>query len=43
MRIAVAGLGFMGMVHLKAIRNLTRHTLAAVVSDDINKLEGDLS
>ncbi|MBI4908098.1 MAG: Gfo/Idh/MocA family oxidoreductase [Acidobacteria bacterium] len=43
MRIAVAGLGFMGMVHLKAIRNLTHHTLTAVVSDDISKLEGDLT
>ncbi len=43
MRIAVAGLGFMGMVHLKAIKNLTRHQLTAVVSDEISKLEGDLS
>lgn len=33
----------MGMVHVKAIRNLTRHSLAAVVSDDPVKLTGDLT
>ncbi|MBI3209218.1 MAG: Gfo/Idh/MocA family oxidoreductase [Candidatus Solibacter usitatus] len=43
MRIAVVGLGFMGMVHLKAIRNISRHSLAAVVSEDPVKLSGDLS
>ncbi|MCC6362343.1 MAG: Gfo/Idh/MocA family oxidoreductase [Bryobacterales bacterium] len=43
MRIAVAGLGFMGMVHLKAIRNIPHATLAAVVSEDPVKLSGDLS
>ncbi|HUQ95550.1 MAG TPA: Gfo/Idh/MocA family oxidoreductase [Bryobacteraceae bacterium] len=43
MRIAVAGLGFMGMVHLKAIRNIGNATLAAVVSEDPAKLGGDLS
>lgn len=43
MRIAVAGLGFMGMVHLKAIRNISNHSLAAVVSEDPAKRSGDLS
>jgi len=43
MRIAVVGLGFMGMVHLKAIRNMSRHQFAAVVSASPEKLEGDLS
>lgn len=43
MRIAVVGLGFMGMVHLKAIRNISAAQLAAVVSSDPVKLSGDLS
>jgi predicted dehydrogenase len=43
MRIAVLGLGFMGSTHLKAIRNIPGARLAAVVSDDENKLAGDLS
>jgi predicted dehydrogenase len=43
MRIAVAGLGFMGMVHLKAIRNIPSAQLAAVVSEDPAKRSGDLS
>jgi predicted dehydrogenase len=43
MRIGVIGLGFMGMVHLKAIRNLRNHSLAAVVSEDPVKRAGDLS
>jgi predicted dehydrogenase len=43
MRIAVVGLGFMGMVHLKAIRNIGRHSLAAVVERDPLKRSGDLS
>lgn len=43
MRIAVVGLGFMGMVHVKAIRNIGRHQLTAVVSASPEKLEGDLS
>ena len=33
----------MGMVHLKAIRNIPHATLAAVVSEDPVKLSGDLS
>lgn len=33
----------MGMVHLKAIRNLNGHALGAVVSDSEAKLAGDLS
>ncbi|MBL8178022.1 MAG: Gfo/Idh/MocA family oxidoreductase [Bryobacterales bacterium] len=43
MRIAVVGLGFMGMVHLKAIRNIAGHSLVAVVESDPLKRSGDLS
>ena len=43
MRIAVLGLGFMGSTHLKALRNVSGATLAAVVSADDKKLSGDLS
>lgn len=43
MRIAVMGLGFMGMVHLKALKQIPGAVLAAVVSDDPVKLSGDLS
>jgi predicted dehydrogenase len=43
MRIAVLGLGFMGSTHLKALRNVSGATLAAVVSSDESKLSGDLS
>ena len=43
MRIAVAGLGFMGSTHLKALKNIPSATLAAVVSSDERKLAGDLS
>src|SRR5437763_11191702 len=43
MRIAVLGLGFMGSTHLKALRNVAGATLAAVVSSDDAKLDGDLS
>ncbi|MFN3326473.1 MAG: Gfo/Idh/MocA family protein [Bryobacteraceae bacterium] len=43
MRIAVAGLGFMGSMHLKALRNIPGATLHAVVSSDPAKLAGDLS
>src|SRR5579862_142242 len=43
MRIAVLGLGFMGSTHLKAWRNVSGATLAAVVSADEKKLSGDLS
>jgi len=43
MRIAVLGLGLMGSTHLKALRNVSGATLAAVVSADEKKLSGDLS
>ena len=42
-KIAVAGLGFMGSTHLKALRNVPDAELVAVVSSDDNKLSGDLS
>lgn len=43
MRIAVVGLGFMGMVHLKALKNIPGAKLTAVVSEDPVKLSGDLT
>jgi predicted dehydrogenase len=43
MRIAVIGLGFMGSTHLKAWRNIPEAELVAVVSQDEQKLAGDLS
>ena len=43
MRIAVVGLGFMGSMHLKALRGIPGATLAAVYSQDEKKLTGDLS
>ncbi len=43
MRIGVVGLGFMGMTHIKAMQNVPRAQLAAVVSEDPKKLAGDLS
>src|SRR5579871_4863267 len=43
MRLAVAGLGFIGSIHLKALRSVPQVTLAAVVSRDESKLTGDLS
>ncbi|MBM3740175.1 MAG: Gfo/Idh/MocA family oxidoreductase [Acidobacteria bacterium] len=43
MRIAVAGLGFMGSTHLQALRNVEGAVLHAVVSDSPIKLSGDLS
>jgi predicted dehydrogenase len=43
MRIAVLGLGFMGSTHLKALRNISEAKLAAVYSQDEQKLAGDLS
>src|SRR5579872_2466923 len=43
MRIAVVGLGFMGCVHLKALRSVPEVRLAAVVSREESKLAGDLS
>jgi predicted dehydrogenase len=41
--IAVIGLGFMGSTHLKALKNVPAAKLAAVVSGDPVKLNGDLS
>src|SRR2546430_16876958 len=43
MKIAVVGLGFMGSMHLKALKNVAEAELAAVVSSDEKKLSGDLS
>ncbi|MEO7651868.1 MAG: Gfo/Idh/MocA family oxidoreductase [Bryobacteraceae bacterium] len=43
MKIAVLGLGFMGSTHLKAIRNIAGAELAAVVSSDEGKRNGDLT
>lgn len=43
MRIAVLGLGFMGSMHLKALRSVPGVELAAVYSGDRQKLTGDLS
>jgi predicted dehydrogenase len=43
MRIAVIGLGFMGSMHLKALRSVSGAKLAAVYSQDETKLTGDLS
>lgn len=43
MRIAVAGLGFMGSTHIRALRSLPNAELVAVCSRDEKKLSGDLS
>ena len=43
MRIAVLGLGFMGSVHLRALREVAGAELAAVYSSDPRKLAGDLT
>jgi predicted dehydrogenase len=43
MKVAVAGLGFMGLTHLKAWRNTPGVEIAAVSSDDPKALSGDLS
>ena len=43
MKVAVVGLGFMGLTHLKAWRNVPGVTIAAVSSDDPKALSGDLS
>ncbi|MEZ5400872.1 MAG: Gfo/Idh/MocA family oxidoreductase [Bryobacteraceae bacterium] len=43
MRIAVVGLGFMGSTHLTALRHVEGAELVAVVSDDPDKLAGDLT
>ena len=42
MRIAMLGLGFMGGVHLRALREVAGATLAAVFSNDERQLTGDL-
>jgi predicted dehydrogenase len=43
MRIAMLGLGFMGGVHLRALREVPGATLAAVFSNDERQLTGDLT
>jgi predicted dehydrogenase len=43
MKVAVVGLGFMGLTHMKAWRNVPGVELAAVSSDDPKALSGDLS
>src|SRR5947207_6838315 len=43
MRIAIAGLGFMGTKHACALREVPGATLAAVYSNDPRKLSGDLT
>lgn len=43
MNIAVIGLGFMGAVHLKALGNIPRARVVAVVDENPERLSGDLS
>ena len=43
MRIAMLGLGFMGGVHLRALREVEGATLEAVFSNDERQLSGDLT
>jgi predicted dehydrogenase len=43
MRVAIAGLGFMGLTHLKAWRAVAGAEVAAVASDDARALAGDLT
>jgi predicted dehydrogenase len=43
MKIAVLGLGFMGSVHLRALREVEGAELAAVFANDERQLSGDLS
>ena len=43
MRIAVAGLGFMGSTHIRALQSIPSAELVAVCSRDEKKLAGDLS
>lgn len=43
LRVAVAGLGFMGRTHLRAWYNVTGAELVAVISSNPRKLAGDLS
>src|SRR5215469_2349077 len=42
-RIGVVGLGFMGLVHLKALKSIPGAALTAVCSRDRRKLSGDLT
>jgi predicted dehydrogenase len=43
MRVAVAGLGFMGSTHIRALQSIPDAELVAVCSNDEKKLAGDLS
>jgi predicted dehydrogenase len=43
MKIAVVGLGFMGSVHLRALREVKGAELAAIFGTDERQLSGDLS
>src|ERR1700689_1796096 len=43
MRVAVAGLGFMGSTHVRALQSIPDAELVAVCSSDEKKLAGDLS
>ncbi|HLK21010.1 MAG TPA: Gfo/Idh/MocA family oxidoreductase [Bryobacteraceae bacterium] len=43
MRVAVAGLGFMGSTHIRALQSIPGAELVAVCSRDEKKLGGDLS
>src|SRR5271156_2172658 len=43
MRLAVAGLGFMGSTHIRALQSIPDAELVAVCSSDEKKLAGDLS
>ena len=43
MRVAVAGLGFMGSTHIRALQSIPEAELVAVCSSDEKKLAGDLS
>lgn len=43
LNVAIAGLGFMGVTHLKAVVNSPTVRVAAVVSSDERKLAGDFS
>src|SRR5579883_241127 len=43
LRVAVAGLGFMGATHARSWMSIPKARLAAVVSKDERKLSGDLS
>ena len=43
MRVGVAGLGFMGSTHIRALQSIPQAELVAVCSRDEKKLAGDLS